>query len=127
MREYKFRAWDKRKEKFRDDVYIDGDGNLYEFSKKTGYGTAISYLNDEYIDVTQCTGLVDKSGQEIYEGDVYHLGDENIKYIVVWHDASLIGNQIGTSGYAGLSYWQDDIEILGNIFENPELIKGRQK
>ena len=36
---------------------------------------------------------------------------------------SSIGNQIGNSSYAGLEHWKDCISIIGNIHENPELIK----
>ena len=71
----------------------------------------------------QFTGLKDKKGVEIYEGDVYIMGDNNIKYLVVWHDSGFIGNQIGNSSYAGLEHWKDCISIIGNIHENPELIK----
>jgi uncharacterized phage protein (TIGR01671 family) len=70
----------------------------------------------------QYTGLKDKNGKEIYEGDIYHMGDENIKYIVVWNDTGLTGKQLGSSSYAGLSYWQKNIEIIGNIYDNPELL-----
>lgn len=69
------------------------------------------------------TGLQDKNGKRIFEGDIYHLGDKNILYVVVWHDTSLIGKQVRTSSYAGLSCWQDRIEIIGNVFDNPELLE----
>ena len=132
MREYKFRAWDKRKEKFRDDVYIDSDGNLYEFSKKTGYGTAISYLNDEYIDVTQYTGLVDINGKEIYEGDIVknttqqsYLGQT---YEVTWNENWACYQLMDNGLTSNIPLSQDfmSYEVIGNIYENPELIKGRQ-
>lgn len=61
--------------------------------------------------------------KDLYEGDIYHMGDPNIKYEVVWHDSGLIGKQIGSSSYAGLEHWENEIKLLGNIHENPELLK----
>ncbi|WP_077317602.1 YopX family protein [Virgibacillus proomii] len=63
------------------------------------------------------TGLKDKNGKEIYEGDKYHMGDPNITYTVVWHDAGFVGKQNGASSYAGLTHWQERIEVVGNIYE----------
>jgi hypothetical protein len=73
--------------------------------------------------VGQYTGLPDTNGKEIYEGDIYNMGDRNILYVVLWRDSGLIGKQISSSSYAGLEHWQDKIEIIGNIYENPELLK----
>ena len=70
--------------------------------------------------VGQYTGLKDKNGKEIYEGDIYQQGDSNIKYLVVWHDTGFIGKQVKSSSYAGLECWKDKIEIIGNIYESKE-------
>lgn len=69
------------------------------------------------------SGNKDKNGVEIYEDDIYHMGDKNIIYVVVWHDSGLIGKQKGSSSYAGISYWKEKIEVIGNIHQNPELLK----
>lgn len=73
--------------------------------------------------VGQYTGLTDKNGVKIFEGDIISIGDPNIKYITMWSDAGLCAKQIGTSSYIGLTYWASDIEVLGNVIDNPELIK----
>jgi YopX protein len=69
------------------------------------------------------TGLKDSKGKDIYEGDIYHMGDINIRYKVIVKDGQFVGSQIGNKSLAGLSYWADRIEVMGNIIENPELIK----
>ncbi|MED3738808.1 YopX family protein [Virgibacillus pantothenticus] len=111
MREIKFRAWDKYKEQMipnvETGVYQDPDEIIF-------FGTVLG-LNR--FDVMQYTGLKDKNGKEIYEGDKYHMGDPNITYTVVWHDAGFIGKQNGGSSYAGLTHWQERIEVVGNIYE----------
>ena len=75
--------------------------------------------------VGQDTGFKDKNGKEICEGDIYHQGDRNILYVVEYtHDCSLMGRQIRTKGSrVGLAYWQDKIEVIGNIHENKELLE----
>ena len=73
--------------------------------------------------IGQYTGLLDKNGVEIYEGDIYTQGDKNIKYVVVFKSAKFAGKQVGNESLAGLSYWQDRIEVIGNIHENPELLE----
>ncbi|MBW4895358.1 YopX family protein [Prevotella melaninogenica] len=71
----------------------------------------------------QYTGLTDKNGVKIFEGDIISLGDPNIKYITMWRNDGFCAKQIGASSYIGLTYWASDIEVLGNVIDNPELIK----
>lgn len=72
------------------------------------------YVAVKQESVGQFTGSHDKNGVEIYEGHVYHQGDPRITYTVVWHDSGLMGKQNGSSSYAGLSHWQDRIEVLND-------------
>lgn len=83
-----------------------------------------------YIDpdtVGQFTGLHDKNGKEIYEGDIFHLGSKSILYQVVWHDTGIIGKQIHASCYVGLEHWKENILVIGNIHDNKELLEGGEK
>jgi yopX protein len=43
--------------------------------------------------------------------------------LVVWFDSGFEGKQLRSTSYAGLKSWAKDIEILGNIYENPELLE----
>lgn len=56
-------------------------------------------------------------------GDIIHLGDKKIIYIVEWQDTGLRGRQFNNRSYVGLSYWQELIEVIGNIYDNPNLLE----
>jgi hypothetical protein len=73
--------------------------------------------------IGQYTGLKDKNGKKIFEGDIISIGDPNIKYIIMWRNDGFCAKQIGASSYIGLTYWASNIEVLGNVIDNPELIK----
>ena len=69
----------------------------------------------------QYTGLTDKKGVKIFEGDIISIGDPNIKYITMWRNDGFCAKQIGASSYIGLTYWARDRDELGNVLDNPEL------
>lgn len=73
--------------------------------------------------VGEYIGLPDKNGKEIYEGDIIHIGDKNIPYIVEWHDNGFMGKAVRASDRIGLTYWNDRIEVIGNIYEKQQLLK----
>lgn len=102
-RKIKFRVWSKHNHTMDYDTGHKVDKDLFE--------------------IMQFTGLKDKNGVEIYEGDVYHQGDKNILYKVIFRGDCFVGNQIGNKSLAGLKYFIKDIAVIGNIYENPELLK----
>jgi uncharacterized phage protein (TIGR01671 family) len=132
MREFKFRVWHKGFEKFlsRDEWVLDFDGNLYfrvcDFCSDAG----LAKCEEEFV-IQQYTGLKDKNNKEIYEGDfVKTYADSFIpqpKYTAGRVEFFNCGFHI-CQAYFGASSMEDfawpggnDIEIIGNIFENPEL------
>ena len=72
--------------------------------------------------VGQFTGMTDKKGKKLFEGDIYSMGEKNILYVVIFDKSQFIGKQVGNRSLAGLEYWKSDIGIVGNVYDNSELL-----
>jgi len=70
----------------------------------------------------QYTGLKDKNGKEIYEGDVIKRSEVNYAHEVIFKDAAFCRQRIDDKAIGSLE-WPQDFEVIGNIYENPELLK----
>jgi len=124
MRQRKFRIWNLNKKQWEDPnkfATILSNGETLECES-----TPISYFWREPLwayEIQQWTGLKDKNGKEIYEGDIisgefydteYHHV-ETIKHEVVFNN--------GAYNIASSNWHKPTLEIVGNIFENKKLLK----
>lgn len=120
MKDIKFRLWDDHDKEM---IYDDMKSICYGAKGNDLRMIATEYAEDNKdIPLMQYVGIKDKNGKEIYEGDIYHNGDINIKYKVIFDECQFIGQQIGNESTVGLPYWIDRTEVIGNIHKSPELL-----
>lgn len=114
-----FRAWDKERRAMRfveQLTFYHNDRPITVLCESGYFGDS-----DDFI-LMQFTGLLDKESKEIWEGDIlefdgYEWGGDNNRAIVKWEH--------GGFESIGLKYeWKHWCEVIGNIYENPELLKG---
>lgn len=100
--------------------HIDYPWNSKLPSTLNGFLSKLSRSQTGSFVSQQFTGLLDKNGKEIYEGDILQLYRPKQKLEVVWNEGCFILNDS-----SGLFLYQEHktSEIIGNIFENPELLK----
>jgi uncharacterized phage protein (TIGR01671 family) len=157
MREIKFRAWDKVDEVMREVLKIDFDLKVVWLLKYVNGEKRAYELEFDDIELMQFTGLHDKNGKEIYEGDIvkhsYPAGFTTYKVCFGEYDNGMDyeDNDSGVGWYLMvvfehyyvekwkeraydkyfkngevmgiLTYIPEQLEVIGNIYENKELLK----
>ena len=119
MREIKFRAWDK----INKDMF---NVESINFQERKVYRDIVSYREFNDIELMQYTGLKDKNNKEIYEGDILFESFGERYYKVVFENGSFRAEFEGD--FEEHSFDLIDVvlhrcEIIGNIYENPELME----
>ena len=130
MREHKYRAWDtirkvmySAEELGADQETLSPDGR--GFINVSGASTLLSQYHTNLLPL-EYTGLKDKNGKEIYEGDIVRSHYHNIIGKIVWDNDT-------SEGYTGFTIRYPDevnpykkwwtLEVIGNIYENKELLE----
>jgi len=129
----KFRAWDKRENTMRDVAVLHftkrGKVNSIEYWKTPSELKSYHVRN---LILMQSTGLKDKNGVEIYEGDIVKVTNHPFQkkedspgieidgdYLIGWSDHNLTW----LAGDLLLYQLKPYIEVIGNIYDNPELLE----
>ena len=135
MRDILFRA---KREKWielpKEEWWIEGlpsydiDGNMTEFEVYKGFASC-EFVGIDPETICEYTGLTDKNGRRIFEGDILlaHFDDqypEDITYAkVTWNGFSWCTRE-STKDDVMSEFDCNTFEVCGNIFDNPELVKG---
>jgi len=131
MRETKFRAWDKDNKVM---IYPD---HIFPQEESIDCFGEVQLIPAWFIETKdrlflQYTGLHDKNGKEIYEGDITCRHWDNGTWqngVIIYDEASFLWKEIGGDEKHRLGFLHPigintkHSEVIGNIYENPELLK----
>lgn len=125
MREIKFRAWDTDLNKYvhafnyNDYEISDDEGDIYITKNMETSGET------PLLELEQFTGLFDKNGKEIYEGDILKR-ESFISWVITFNNSCFCAANI-TLPYRPFTLFDVDMsqrEVIGNVHENKDLLKG---
>jgi len=126
MREIKFRAWDKKENKMQQVAQILYGHEASNYPLSVDFFRSVKSRSIKDIELMQYTGLKDKNGVEIYEGDIVMIYDarESESFPMFSEKVIFEKGKFMTEGEFDL-YDTDNYsyELIGNIFENKELLK----
>lgn len=138
-RSIKFRVWDNKSLRFLSEneftLFKNGCLNLKSKTITNPSENTLDqyYFSENRFTIQQFTGLLDKNGREIYEGDIVQYNrrssydginfevkwsEDNWGWVLVSKNKDYLINEQTPEGYR-----YEFIEIVGNIFENPDLLK----
>ncbi len=143
MREIKFRAWDKTKDKMTMIFAITGRGEMLVRGQE---GWEFAHGNRaKSLEVMQYTGLTDINGKKIYEGDIIETYDNKgyweMNSLVYWcnHSASWESQDVPLEYYSDCFPLENkahfirgdvkgdlEVKVIGNIYENGYLLEGME-
>ncbi|WBF82086.1 hypothetical protein [Mammaliicoccus virus vB_MscM-PMS2] len=125
----KFRAWDKFEKEMLDVHGINYDADGVWTKEMIDDESDGEFIHFSDIELLQSTGLFDKNGTEIYEGDIVkhdpvpNLFISNAYFEIIqarsgeWRMDSYMGGQV-------LAFSNHEVEVVGNKFEHPNLLEG---
>lgn len=143
MRELKFRVWDKRNKSWDKYLLLNTTGKIVVVDDDYGAQANTADNQENYV-IQQYTGLKDINGKEIYEGDIVktvdgasdrtrHFASWGVEFAEYTHGEvkwlregfEVCQEYIGATKLSVFScdYFTSDLEIIGNISENPKLLK----
>lgn len=129
---FRFRAWDKSFQKYCENVIVSTiNGEITVYGRLVNGNTAL--IPSTHVVLEQCTGLKDKNGRLIYEGDIvkriakYDEEESFVLLQVAWNNKN--GRYITTDKKYDtftFSMFYYSYEVVGNIHENPELLEKKK-
>jgi hypothetical protein len=113
MREIKFRAWSNLLERM---IYSDDPRQ-----KSLGWWGVVILDKDRHHgeSTMQFTGLKDRHGKEVYEGDIVEWVENRSHNVVKFRHAAFFAG----APLVNIDFRQHPIEVIGNIYENPDLVR----
>ncbi len=131
----KYRIWLKKDKRFllenefeAEKIYLTHDGELvYCYAEKVNPRLSIvvtSYMDDDEYEINEYTGLEDKDSKEIYEGDIILSDNPYTDKVLVNDRNNFVYDAIYSESHSDLyGFSKYMIKIIGNIYENPELLE----
>ena len=116
----KFRAWLKKEQKM--DNEIDHISWLEDELYCIGDGITYMVLAEDLV-LMQSTGLKDKNGKEIFEGDIVSIDTDEFDLLFVKYESGIYWLMDDEECVEHLSDYYKYVSIVGNIYENPELLE----
>lgn len=130
-RPIKFRAWDRVKSRMTTDFLIYSDGEILRDKGNTDDG-GIAYSKPgeqmqpngtflSNLELMQFTGLTDKNGKDVYEGDILAWSIHHCE-VTYWRDGFSAFSHSEGKEFGVFALLNQGAEAIGNIYENPELL-----